>query len=135
MPNPTRRNDVSAPAIRSAPALTYRKRLETGPAPTVDTRRREPTVWPQDPAHLRHQHPHQQAEKPAAPVTDDFRFRRAVERLHKLGPRVVGELLAEVGADLRRVERYADLDRIDPATLHALGADRWPVVVVEVLGP
>jgi len=29
----------------------------------------------------------------------DLRFQRRVQRLHDLGPRAVGELLAEIGAD------------------------------------
>jgi hypothetical protein len=58
------------------------------------------------------------------------RFRWLVRRLHGLGPRVVGELLAEIGGahlirlDIeRRLEAYAALD---PAVLAALGADRFP---------
>ena len=53
------------------------------------------------------------------------RFRRAVERVHRLGPRICGELLLEVGADLHRVERYASLDRYPPSFLHGIGADAW----------
>ena len=58
----------------------------------------------------------------------DLRFRRDVERLHRLGPRVLYELLAELGARrMIRTEiealarRYA---RLDPATLAALGVER-----------
>ena len=136
MKNPTRRNDAPATAVRSAPALAYRKRLETGTAAAVDARHRAPTTGPRDRAFQHEvQHPHRQTRDPAACVTDDPRFRRAVERLHRLGPRIVGELLAELGTDFRRVERYADLDHIDPATLQTLGADRWPVSVFVVPGP
>lgn len=53
------------------------------------------------------------------------RFERLVERLHALGPRAVGEILIEVsnGADL--LERLADFASLDPATVRALGADRF----------
>ena len=57
------------------------------------------------------------------------RFARAVDRVHRLGPRVVGELLVELGAPLDRVERFADLDRFPPALLNVIGADRWPPVL------
>ena len=61
-----------------------------------------------------------------AVTVDALRFRRAVERVHGLGPRVVGELLADAGVDPDLIERYADLDRFPPAVLNAIGADRWP---------
>lgn len=58
------------------------------------------------------------------------RFRWLVTRVHRLGPRVVGELLAEIaGAHMlridieQRLERYS---RLDPEVLRALGADRFP---------
>lgn len=53
------------------------------------------------------------------------RFRRAVERVHRLGPRVVGELLLEAGADLHRVEKFAGLDRFPREFLTGIGADAW----------
>ena len=60
----------------------------------------------------------------------DLRFRRDVLRLHSLGPRVLFELFAELGA--RRLLRteieqlvgcYAALD---PEIVRAIGADRLP---------
>jgi hypothetical protein len=58
----------------------------------------------------------------------DRQFRRDVERLHRLGPRVLYEAFADLGArHLIRTEiealvrRYA---RLDPAVLDALGIDR-----------
>jgi len=49
-------------------------------------------------------------------VIRELRFRRNVERLQKLGPRAIGELLAEIGAAYsirtdveNRLERYAVL--------------------------
>ena len=65
----------------------------------------------------------------AAPVDlADRRFYRDVERLHRLGPRAVYELLAELGARrMVRTEievmlhRYA---RLDPAMFDALGVER-----------
>ncbi len=59
-------------------------------------------------------------------TTYALRFRRAVERVHRLGPRVVGELLTEAGADLHRIERFAALDRFPSTFLNEIGADRWP---------
>ncbi len=60
---------------------------------------------------------------------NSLRFRRAVKRVHNLGPRVVGELLTDACVALNRVERFADLDRFPPAVLNAIGADRWPPVL------
>jgi hypothetical protein len=54
-----------------------------------------------------------------ARITDigDARLRRDVERLHRLGPRAIYELLTEIGREQllrvdieRRVARYARLD-------------------------
>ena len=63
-------------------------------------------------------------------VRSDFRFQRDIERLYKLGPRVLSELLAEIGEQRLcrtylelRVRRYAE---IDPKHLAALGADHFP---------
>ncbi len=58
---------------------------------------------------------------------DSPHFRRQVHRIHRLGERVLGELLVEVGADDAVVERYA---RIDPQTLAELGGDRWPALML-----
>ncbi len=62
-------------------------------------------------------------------TTNTLRFRRAVERVHGLPPRVIGELLTDAGVDLDLIERYADLDRFPPAVLNAIDADRWPPAV------
>jgi hypothetical protein len=60
----------------------------------------------------------------------DVRLRRDVDQLHRLGPRAVYELLAEIGRDRllrvyveRLVARYAALD---PGVVASLGADRLP---------
>jgi hypothetical protein len=60
----------------------------------------------------------------------DTRLRRDVERLHRLGPRAVAELLLEIGRESllrvdieRRLARYVQLD---PATVRALGAGEFP---------
>jgi hypothetical protein len=62
----------------------------------------------------------------------DRQFRHAVERLHRLRPRPLYELLLQLGADQliraeikRRVERYAALD---PEILRATGGDQFPAV-------
>lgn len=60
----------------------------------------------------------------------DVRFARSCERLHALGPRALGEFLAELGAKHlirhpieEQLARYATLD---PAILKALGGDTFP---------
>ena len=68
----------------------------------------------------------------------DIRFRRAVSRLHRLGPRVFAELLAELGARYlirEPIERLIDdyLDRLEPAALAAAGGDRMPPVPIRAI--
>ena len=73
----------------------------------------------------------------AAEVVADFWFRRTVERVHNLGPRVTAELLGELGAERgirtiidKKLRRYAALD---PKTLEATGgSDFWPAPIHEV---
>lgn len=70
-----------------------------------------------------------------APVADpnvlrDLRFRRDVARLHKLGPRPLYELLAEIGRQHQcRAKVYGALD---PATVAQLGGDRFPPAIFAV---
>ncbi len=63
----------------------------------------------------------------AAEVVANMRFRHQVLRLHHLGPRVVGELLAEIGAERsimtlidQKIDTYAQLK---PETLEVAGGD------------
>ncbi len=73
----------------------------------------------------------------AAEVVADLRFRRKVQRVHRLGDRVFGELLAEIGAERgittiidQKLERYAELE---PETLEAAGGDDfWQPPIHEV---
>ena len=73
----------------------------------------------------------------AAEIVADMRFRHQVLRLHRLGPRVVGELLAELGAERsimtlidQKLDRYTELE---PEALEAAGGDGfWPVPVRKV---
>jgi hypothetical protein len=69
----------------------------------------------------------------------DVRFQRAVAQLHRLGPRSLYEMLAELGAqrlirsgieDL--VERY--VDRLTPERLLVIGGDKFPPAPVHVVG-
>lgn len=73
----------------------------------------------------------------AAEIVADLRFGRAVERLHAKGPRVVGELLAEIGAERScRTEIEDKLERfgqIDDETLHAMGGDQMPANPLHVV--
>ena len=66
----------------------------------------------------------------AAEIVADLRFRRQVERLHDLGPRATGELLAEIGEQRAcrtfidgRLEAYA---RLDPDVIRELNGDKFP---------
>jgi hypothetical protein len=70
------------------------------------------------------------------PLTNlsDVRFARSVVKLHKLGPRIFFELLAELGrTKLIRVqletlvENY--VERLRPEILVAIGADDFPAIV------
>ena len=74
----------------------------------------------------------------AAPeVVADLKYRRRVQRLHGLGDRVLGEFLAEIGAERgiqtvidKKLDRYAELD---PEAIEATGGDKfWPVPIHEV---
>ena len=65
------------------------------------------------------------------------RFRRQVEHLHRLGPRAVGELLAEIGAERgirtiidRKLDQYS---RLEPDSINAAGGDRFPAVPVHLV--
>ena len=66
----------------------------------------------------------------AAETVADLRFRRQIKRIHALGPRVITELLIEIGEQRlcrtyleQRVQQYSG---IDPEHLAALGGDRFP---------
>ena len=66
----------------------------------------------------------------AAEIVADLRFRRLVQRLHALGPRVTGEAFAHLGAKHgiqtsieQTVEHFTELE---PETLQAAGGnDFW----------
>ncbi len=73
----------------------------------------------------------------AAEVVADLRFRRQVEHLHRLGPRVTAELLAEIGAERsittiidEKLKKYASLD---PKALEVTGGnDFWQPPLREI---
>ncbi len=72
-----------------------------------------------------------------ADIVANLRFRRQVEHLYGLGPRAVGELLAEIGAERsirtvidRKLNKYAQLR---PEALRAAGGDRFPAVPVRLV--
>ena len=63
-------------------------------------------------------------------IISDLRFRRDIERLYKLGPRALGELLVEIGEQRlcrtyieKRVRSYSI---INPEHLSAVGGDAFP---------
>ena len=72
-----------------------------------------------------------------ADAVADLRFRRRVERLHRLGPRVTAELLAELGAE-RSIQTVIDKKlttyvSIEPEAIEAAGGDQfWSVPLHEV---
>ena len=76
----------------------------------------------------------------ACRITDP-RFRRTVENIYALGPRVVGELLIDIRAELSagtctvaavsaKVVSYAN---IDPEHVRVLGLDQWPPALLHVV--
>ncbi len=73
----------------------------------------------------------------AAEVVASLKFRRQVEHLHRLGPRVVGELLAEIGAE-RSIQTLIDqkINIYAGLTSEALeatdGGGFWPAPLREV---
>jgi hypothetical protein len=67
-----------------------------------------------------------------------LRRQHLAQQVHRLGARVLFELLAELGRhhgiedDIgRRLERYAELD---PEVLRALGGDRFPPAPLRLVG-
>ena len=73
----------------------------------------------------------------AAEIVADLKFRRDVERLHRLGPRVTAELLAELGAERaiqtiidRKLDTYVELDS---EAIEVTGGDGfWPAPIHKV---
>ncbi len=69
-----------------------------------------------------------------AELVANMRFRRQVLRLHRLGPRITAEFLAEIGAERsiqtvidQKLNTYADLDL---EALEATGRDKfWPAPI------
>lgn len=69
---------------------------------------------------------------PAAEVVAGLEFRDQVQRVHALGARVLGELLAEIGTEQsimpaihEKLGRYAN---INPQALRVAGGDKFPRV-------
>ncbi len=73
----------------------------------------------------------------AAEVVADLQFRRRVQQVHRLGDRVFGELLAEIGAERgiqtvidQKLDTYTELE---PETLEVTGGDQfWPAPLYAV---
>ncbi len=73
----------------------------------------------------------------AGVIVADMKFRRQVVHVHRLGPRVLAEFLAEIAEERnirvvveRKLDRFAELD---PAALDATGGDQfWPAPLREV---
>ena len=74
-----------------------------------------------------------------ADIMTDLTFQRHVHRLHQLGDRVLGEFLAELGAERSiqtlidmKVARYAALTS---EQLRATGGDRFPPTPIRQVRP
>ncbi len=67
--------------------------------------------------------------RPPAGFLRDVAFERDVEQLHRLGARVLTELLRDVGArtaHMTSIEaRVADFADLDPSLVRALGGDKF----------
>ena len=73
----------------------------------------------------------------AAETVADPKFRRQIEYVHALGPRVVGELLAEIGAErgIRTLidQKLATYAEFDPKVIEAVeGAGFWSAPLHEM---
>jgi hypothetical protein len=69
---------------------------------------------------------------------DRLRLQRGAEHQHRLGPRAIGEFLAEVGTRTGTmpwiINRLAEYEtRITPDMLRATGGDRFPIRLRVVL--
>ncbi|MCB4820751.1 hypothetical protein [Roseicella aerolata] len=65
-----------------------------------------------------------------------LRLWRGAEHVHRLGPRALAELLAEIGAahgcSAAILERLAAYRRLSPGMIRVAGADAFPPVLREV---
>ena len=118
------------PSTRSAATNSLRSAAESVPASL------DPATHPIIAIHFFGVEPPRPVGPIAAEVVTDLRRRRKVQRLHRLGPRVLGEMLAEIGAERgittiidQKLERYAELDS---EFLEAAGGNRfWPAPLRE----
>ncbi len=83
--------------------------------------------------------PFRQIGEVAAEVVSDLRRRRRIQQVHRLGDRVFGELLAELGAERgimtiidQKLAHYAGLD---PEALEATGGDTFSPVPIHGVRP
>ena len=79
------------------------------------------------------------APRQAHPLGPRPRRRHQIEAIHRLGPRVLDELLDEIGVECgittlieRKVERYAALD---PEAIRLTGGDRFPPLPIHEVRP
>ena len=82
-------------------------------------------------------HPKTLTGKVAAHIVANPRFQRKVDHLHRLGPRAVGELLAQLGAKhsiQTSIEQTVDhFAEIEPEALDAAGGNRfWPAPLYKI---
>ena len=86
----------------------------------------DPAAYPIIARHFFGIEPFRSIGEVAAQVVADLRRQRRIEHVHRLGPRAVGELLYEVaeGEDLDRA--LEAYQRLTPDLLKALGGDHFP---------
>ena len=77
---------------------------------------------------------HTKSGSDPAEIVGRLPFQRKVERVHRLGPRVLGEMLAELGAERsimtiidQKIDRFI---KLNPETLQATGGGDFPPVPI-----
>ena len=129
----TRRNDPAPASVRTAPPLIFQRRFKATTVTAADPRNRAPATEAQALGFQRDMQwspPHREVRTPAKHTNGNLRLQRAVERLYRLGPRPIMELLIEIadGADLDTA--LATYARLDPDLVRALNGDRFPMAPI-----
>ena len=99
----------------------------------------DPTACPILATHWFDIEPLRQSTLVPVDVIADLRRQRHIRKLHRLGPRVLDELLVEIGVERsittvieRKVEAYAELER---EIFETAGSDEFWLVPIHVVWP